>query len=119
MGREAECELLARRTDRSDPRAIQRVFAYSDCVVLTAPADLPDGDYMLYFAGHSTVGTRTRGIWTSFGAVIRDASADGLDQGRAVDPAAMGPSRSDARDAKPEPVESRDFFTDNSSENKA
>lgn len=102
MGREEECELLARRSDLSDPRSVQRAFVYSDCVVLTAPGDLPDGDYMLFFAGHSTVGARTRGIWTSFGAVVPDASADGLDEGRTVDPAAMGPARSDGRAAKPE-----------------
>ncbi len=105
MGREAECDILARRVDESDPRYLCRSFRYLECSILTAPADLPDGDYMAYFAGHSMVATRTRGFWISTGAVARDAAAGGLEEGRVMDSAAAGPEAP----ANPPPIPDKGF----------
>ena len=97
MDRTADCELLARRTVRAGLPPSQVSLQYSDCIILSAPADLPDGDYILCFAGHSTVAHRIRGLWSSFGAVVRDRSADDLEEGRPVDPGALAPPHADSR----------------------
>lgn len=101
MGREAECGILARRVDDSDPRFLHRSFRYFECSILTAPADLPDGDYIAYFAGHSVVATRTRGLWLSSGAAVRDAAARGLDEGQVTGSAAVWPEPSADQDPAP------------------
>ena len=102
MDRTEDCELLARRRQRPGPPPVLRSYDYSECIVLSAPADLPDGDYMLFFAGHSTVVIRTRGLWSSFGAVIPDSSANGFDEGRPVDPGALATPHSDEKKSAPE-----------------
>lgn len=56
--REAACEVLARRLFRS----------YTDCSVITAPADLPDGEYTVYVEEHSFAATKHDGRWLSRGA---------------------------------------------------
>lgn len=103
MDREAECEILARRVDDSDPRFLHRSFHYLECSILTAPADLPDGDYIAYFAGHSAVATRTRGLWLSSGAAVRDADAGGMDEGQVTGSVAIRPEP--PADPHPVPVE--------------
>jgi len=45
MGHEAACEVMAKRTPSHSPT----VFAYSEPVVIHAPADLPEGVYTLHF----------------------------------------------------------------------
>jgi hypothetical protein len=94
MGREASCDILARRFDDSDPRFLHRSFRYLECSILTAPADLPDGDYIAYFAGHSVMATRTRGFWMSSGVAIRDAVASAFEEGRIMGSAAARPEAS-------------------------
>ena len=118
MGREAPCELLARRTSMPGAHPSHLSFEYSDCVILNAPPDLPDGDYMLFFAGYSTVANRVRGLWGSFGAVVRDRSADGLTEGRLVDPGAMAAPRSDGR-KKAAPAAQPEAETEDSSSNRS
>ena len=73
MGREAECEILARRlpipVDPRDP--MPRLFTYTDCSVVEAPADLPEGEYLAQFEGYSLSVTLYRGLWLSRGPVAR------------------------------------------------
>lgn len=46
MGREAECELLARRNRSPEPDADGvRRYSYTGWQVLQAPSDFPDGEY--------------------------------------------------------------------------
>ena len=105
MDREAECDILARRVDDSDPRFLHRLFRYFECSILTAPADLPDGDYIAYFAGQSVVATRTRGLWLSSGAAVRDAAAGGLDEGQVTGSPAIRPEPPADLDPDPPPAE--------------
>lgn len=86
MGLEAECDLLARRIKWSAPGDERSTLGYTGCVILTAPADLPDGDYMAFFSGHSLPVNRTRGLWVPIGEAIRDSASDALPEGREVVP---------------------------------
>ena len=97
MGREEGCDLLARRKAPEEGTGPQMPVEYSDCVILNAPADLPDGDYILLFAGHSIVAARVHGLWASIGTAARDKTADRLGAGRTVDPGAMALPRTDER----------------------
>ncbi len=49
MGREAGCELMAKRS----PSRMAEQFTYSEPVVIQAPADLPEGSYTLHFENYS------------------------------------------------------------------
>lgn len=73
MGLEAECEILARRLSiPADPGTeLPRFFTYTDCSVVGAPADLPDGEYVAWFEGYSLNTTLHRGLWLSRGAASR------------------------------------------------
>lgn len=84
MGREAQCEILARRLNTASHNSPHSTDRYLECSVLTAPRDLPDGDYLAYFDGHSLVATLARGVWSSRGPAVRDPGADHLDEGREV-----------------------------------
>jgi hypothetical protein len=66
-GREAECMVEARRIGVDSGNELPRTYCYTDCSVVVAPADLPDGDYTVYFDGHSFLATRLRGTWLSTG----------------------------------------------------
>lgn len=68
MGREADCELMARRLTIFESRLLPSVL-YEDCLILDAPADLPDGDYKVRFSGYRTVATKRHGIWFACGPV--------------------------------------------------
>jgi hypothetical protein len=59
MGREAGCEILATKTIL--PEASRAV--YSHCAVISAPSDLPNGDYEVEFAGEVAVTTLRDGSW--------------------------------------------------------
>jgi hypothetical protein len=63
--REAECELLARK--QTIPGVDQfgmRRYQYSQCSVLHAPFDLPDGEYTVTTEdGHVILTTRLHGLW--------------------------------------------------------
>ena len=50
----------ARRIGVDSGNELPRTYCYTDCSVVVAPADLPDGDYTVYFDGHSFLATRLR-----------------------------------------------------------
>jgi hypothetical protein len=60
MGREERCEMLTRRL------GIEPVPAYSDCTVIGAPDDLPDGEYIVEFENICAVTTCRQGVWATF-----------------------------------------------------
>ena len=60
MGRSAPCELIA---IKSSPSGTSGKILYSHCSVIKAPADLPDGDYLLRFAGQMTLVHRRNQSW--------------------------------------------------------
>jgi hypothetical protein len=64
MGCEVKCEVLAR--EQSPDLGPE----YSEGFVLNAPADLPEGDYLV-FDRHTLPATKARGLWLSSGAVLR------------------------------------------------
>ena len=60
MGRRAPCELLVRRQRRAGSTR----YDYTDWTILSAPADLHDGSYVVTTDdGYSFHATRTRGAW--------------------------------------------------------
>lgn len=65
MGREAVCELLARKrplpgTDRSGTRR----YEYSQFSIVQAPSDFPDGDYTVTTEDKQQLPvTKFRGLW--------------------------------------------------------
>jgi hypothetical protein len=68
LGVEAKCEVLARRLSiDAGSISLPRPYAYTDCTVIGAPADLPAGEYIVYFDGHSFAATSQRGLWFSHG----------------------------------------------------
>jgi hypothetical protein len=68
LGLEARCEVLARRLAiDAIGMPLQRPYIYTDCSVIGAPAELPDGDYNVYFDGHSFEARSLRGHWFSRG----------------------------------------------------
>ena len=72
MRRDAQCDILARRVPdapRTGPGSPD--YTYSDCAIIDAPADLPDGEYMVYFDRHTVAATKERGSWVPCGAAIR------------------------------------------------
>lgn len=50
LGQQAECEVIARRTSRSETGET----IYTDPVIIQAPKDLPEGEYTLFFENVST-----------------------------------------------------------------
>jgi hypothetical protein len=72
LGVEARCEVLARKlsTDAGS-RQLQRTYTYTDCSVIGAPADLPAGEYIVYFDGHSFSVANQRGLWFSRGPATK------------------------------------------------
>jgi hypothetical protein len=60
MGHESQCEVLTRRRG-SDPGP-----AYSDCTIIGAPDDLPDGEYVVEFENVLAATTRYLGVWANF-----------------------------------------------------
>ena len=72
MGHHVECDILARKLAKR-PNAVSPVGspAYSDCSVLTAPSDLPDGEYRVAFDGHILVVNREYGVWLAKGTPSR------------------------------------------------
>jgi hypothetical protein len=72
MEREAECEVLARTLGFTwSVESAKRVPVYTDCSVLTAPPNLPDGEYLVTFEGNFVMATRQRGHWLSHGSATR------------------------------------------------
>lgn len=77
MGRQADCQVLARRLwvygEETDSL---RVFTYTDCSVIGAPSELPDGEYLVEFEEYSALAARHKGFWLSFGPPTRVATPD-------------------------------------------
>lgn len=73
MGREAECEILARRAVMpvGPVTASSQSSAYTDCSVIGAPHDLPDGEYTVQFECHTFRATRHHGLWLSRSPALR------------------------------------------------
>lgn len=72
FGVEAKCEVLVRRlTINSAIRPLVRGYAYTDCSIIGAPAELPDGEYVVYFDGHRFAAAIQRGLWFSRGPVTK------------------------------------------------
>ena len=68
LGVDAKCEVLARRLSiDAGSKPLQPPYAYTDCSVIVAPADLPAGEYIVYFDGHRFAATSRRGLWFSHG----------------------------------------------------
>lgn len=57
VGREAECDILVRKSDRNQPAQ------YSQCSIISAPTDLQDGEYRVEFEGHIAKVQRKHGAW--------------------------------------------------------
>jgi hypothetical protein len=71
MGREAACELMAKR---DSARGAGR-FIYSEPMVIQAPADLPEGAYTLHFDNVSTPVLHKGVLWLVNAPPSRDAEA--------------------------------------------
>jgi hypothetical protein len=72
FGVEAKCEVLARKLAiDAIGMPLQRPYVYTDCSVIGAPAGLPDGEYNVYFDGHSFAAKSQRGHWFSRSLAIR------------------------------------------------
>jgi hypothetical protein len=72
LGVEAKCEVLARKLAiDAIGMPLQRPYIYADCSVIGAPAGLPDGEYNVYFDGHSFAAKSQRGHWFSRGLATR------------------------------------------------
>lgn len=55
MTRQEQCDILARKIANLSHAGAP---AYSECFIISAPADLPDGDYDVKFEGHSASATK-------------------------------------------------------------
>ena len=60
MGRSVPCELIAIKT--APTNAVDQP-QYSHCSIVKAPANLPDGEYLLRFAGLVTTVQRRESSW--------------------------------------------------------
>jgi hypothetical protein len=76
MSRKVACEVLARKIPL-DPKLKTRSheYTYSDCCVIDAPADLPEGEYLVHFDEHVIAATKKGTYWLSRGTAepYRDA----------------------------------------------
>ena len=45
--------------------------AYTEGFVLNAPAELPDGEYIVIFQHHTRRTSKTRGLWLPFTEIVR------------------------------------------------
>jgi len=66
MGRDVACEVLSRRL------GIEPSPVFSDCSLIGAPDDLPDGDYEIEFEGIRATATKLRGLWITFDPSDKD-----------------------------------------------
>jgi len=65
MGREVECEVVAMKRTIINQRKLRPHIdeVYSECGVLDAPADLPDGEYTVSVGAQTFNTKRRRGLW--------------------------------------------------------
>lgn len=65
-GQIARCEVLARKVAADEGNGPQpQPCAFTDCSVIGAPTDLPDGEYVIRFEGYSFTAACHHGIWFS------------------------------------------------------
>ena len=68
MGCKAQCDVVARKVPiLGNPRIGSPDFTYSDCAVIDVSTPLPDGEYAVYFDGHSVPVTKQQGLWLTRG----------------------------------------------------
>ena len=69
MGQQAECEVMAKRTSRSESgeTIYGETVIYSEPVVIHAPNELPEGEYMLFFENVSTPVLHKGVLWMPSG----------------------------------------------------
>jgi hypothetical protein len=66
MGCETNCEVLARKQSPDlGPE-------YSEAFILNAPADLPEGEYLVMFDGHTLRATKAHGLWLPSSEIARE-----------------------------------------------
>jgi hypothetical protein len=82
MDRKEPCDILARRIEDPDSSPHDRQFRFVECSVLTAPADLPNGDYIASFSGLRFMATRKYGLWLPSGEAVRDNATEAPGRGR-------------------------------------
>ena len=72
MGREVECEVVAmKRTIINPPRVRPQIKeVYSDCGVVDAPSDLPDGNYTVRVGNQFFNAKLQRGLWHGDGTAL-------------------------------------------------
>ncbi len=63
MSREVECEVIARKSPTGTMAEEKSKFTYLDCRVLTAPLDLPDGEYTVQLDSQIIPVHRRSGQW--------------------------------------------------------
>jgi len=76
MGHTAECEVLVRKITTISSGAVPQFGStYTDCSILGAPDDLPDGDYTIRFDGFNLSATCHGGHWLPNGQAQQDTDA--------------------------------------------
>jgi len=63
MGHEVECDVIARRFSSDTREIVPPASKYSNCSVLTAPKDLPDGEYTVHLDTVIFTAVRRSGHW--------------------------------------------------------
>lgn len=63
MGREVECDVIARQLAPGTRETASPASKYSSCSVLTAPTDLPDGEYTIHLESDVFPAFRRLGQW--------------------------------------------------------
>lgn len=63
MGREVECEVLAHKLPAVGSGPTLPMHVYSGCSILTAPRDLPDGEYAIQLESQILPALLYRGVW--------------------------------------------------------
>jgi hypothetical protein len=63
MSREVECEVIVRKSPIGTTTEAGFVPTYLDCKILTAPVDLPDGEYTVHLDSQVIPVVRRRGQW--------------------------------------------------------
>jgi hypothetical protein len=63
MGHEVECDVIARQLAPDTRETVSPLSKYSNCSVLTAPADLPDGKYTVHLDSSVFTAFRRSGHW--------------------------------------------------------
>lgn len=70
-GYEGICEVLARKHEPSSSEAPNAISVYTDCSLIGAPNDAPDGVYTVHFEDHQCAVTRRHGSWMLCGDSVR------------------------------------------------